>query len=124
MPVLAIVSAHSAGAAGWAGSNIVFLLLPFSSGFIGGAIFASSGRVMSTGIGDIGRSGGMSYGMDLIGSCIGAMVAGTVFIPVLGIPATCLVVSAVDAAVLVVLVFGLNDPIADRLKFKIKNSKP
>jgi spermidine synthase len=51
---------------------------------------------------DIGSSGGSVYGLDLIGACAGALLVGTILIPVAGIPATCFMTAALNAAALFV----------------------
>jgi spermidine synthase len=103
LSVLWFFSAAASFSAEWIGSNIVFIVLPVISGFIGGALFPFANKAIAPGIDEVGHAGSLSYGVDLLGSCAGALVVGTVLVPILGIPATCFAVSCVNAAVLVVI---------------------
>jgi len=88
----------------WAGSNILFPLLPLAAGVIGGVQFPLANKIYLGGDEKIGRVAGLTYGVDLAGSCLGALLVGVFLIPVIGIPATCLIVSAMNLAVLVLLI--------------------
>jgi spermidine synthase len=45
-----------------------------------------------------GRAVGLLYGADLLGGCLGALLGGIIFIPLLGIPQTCALVALVALA--------------------------
>ncbi len=54
--------------------------------------------------GSAGRVAGLLYGADLVGGCVGALLAAVLFVPVLGIPQTCVAIALVGLAGLAVLV--------------------
>ncbi|MCX7856075.1 MAG: hypothetical protein N2556_08945, partial [Anaerolineae bacterium] len=73
----------------------VFPLLTLFVGGWGGAVFPLA---LEAERGDVGRAASRLYGADLAGGCLGALLGGTVFIPLLGIPQTCGVVALVGLA--------------------------
>jgi spermidine synthase len=73
----------------------VFPLLALLAGGWGGAVFPLA---LGAERGDIGRVAGRLYGADLAGGCLGALLGGAFFIPLLGIPQTCAVVALVGLA--------------------------
>ncbi len=73
----------------------VFPVLALLAGGWGGAVFPLA---LQAERGDVGRAVGRLYGADLAGGCLGALLGGTVFIPLLGIPQTCGVVALVGLA--------------------------
>ena len=87
----------------WMGANIVFPFLPIIAGIIGGVQFPLANRIYLESEDQMGRVAGLSYGLDLFGACIGAFVAATFLIPVLGIFGTCLLVALINTTVLVLL---------------------
>ena len=87
----------------WAGSNILFALLPVAAGFIGGFQFPLANKICLQDNKDVGRIAGLSYGLDLLGSCLGALLAGVILVPVLGITQTCFLVAGLNCAILVIL---------------------
>jgi len=103
LPVFQILSGTSSGPAAWIGSNIIFTALPLASGLIGGFLFPLANKIFLGSRQDVGSSGGFNYGIDLLGACTGALLVGTFLVPVLGIPATCFLAAAVNAAVLITL---------------------
>jgi len=56
------------------------------------------------GEGGVGRVAGLLYGADLVGGCLGALLGAVLFVPVLGIPQTCVAIVLVGLAGLLVLV--------------------
>jgi spermidine synthase len=93
-------------AAVWLGANVVFPLLPVAAGFIGGAQFPLAVKIYHGADEDAGMASGANYGVDLVGSCLGAFLTGAFLIPVIGIPFTCFSVALVNAIVLVLLIIG------------------
>ncbi len=73
----------------------VFPFLALLAGGWGGAVFPLALQAEG---GDVGRAAGRLYGADLAGGCLGALLGGTFFIPLLGIPQTCGVVALVGLA--------------------------
>ena len=57
---------------------------------------------------DSGRVGGLSYGVDLLGSFLGAILTGVLLVPVLGIPKTCIALAVINTAILALLVLNLH----------------
>lgn len=90
----------------WRPSNAMFILMPAMAGFIGGFQFPLAGRICAGVEPGIGKAAGHAYGADLIGSCIGALLTGSLLIPVLGIPKTCVIVSFVNAVAFILLLKG------------------
>ncbi|MDD3088888.1 MAG: hypothetical protein PHT95_02960 [Candidatus Omnitrophica bacterium] len=82
------------------GAELIFPLMPVIFGFIGGMIFPIANRIVLDSRNDVGRVSGASNGMDLIGACAGALLASSVFIPILGIFQTCLIAGAFNLALL------------------------
>jgi spermidine synthase len=62
-----------------------FGLWAFGAGLLGGLHFPLAGKLYLRGKHDVGRGGGMVYGMDLAGSALGAVAAGLFLLPVVGI---------------------------------------
>lgn len=94
------------GATSWIGSNVVFLFLPLIAGFIGGAQFPLANKIYLRGKEEIGRIAGLSYGMDLLGSCLGAILVAIFLIPILGIAKTCWLTAVVNLTVLALLIIS------------------
>ena len=81
-----LVVTSSWTAPGW--GMWLFVVLTLGAGFLGGFQFPLAAKVF---LGDSRRTGeraGAIYGADLIGSCVGAMLAGAIMIPLLGIVGT------------------------------------
>lgn len=95
---------------GWAGSNVIFPALPVIAGFIGGLQFPLANKIVLKNTRAIGRTAGKTYGMDLLGSCIGAFLVSAFLVPILGITQTCLAVALLNAAVLIVLIACKQKP--------------
>ncbi len=99
--LLALMGALSAGAAvlpfllGRPLPAAVFPLLALLAGGWGGAVFPLA---LQAEPGDVGRTAGRLYGADLAGGCLGALLGGAFFIPLLGIPQTCGVIALLGAA--------------------------
>lgn len=73
----------------------LFPLVTLLVGGWGGAVFPLA--MIAEG-GEVARTTGRLYGADLVGGCLGALLGGTVFVPLLGIPQTCWVIALVAAA--------------------------
>ena len=89
----------------WLGSGLVFSLLPVIAGFLGGAQFPLANKICLQKAGQqVGRVAGLTYGMDLLGSCLGAFLTAVFLIPILGIAKTCLAATLINLFVLLALV--------------------
>jgi len=78
---------------------LVFPLLALVAGTLTGMAFPLAVALMP---GSAGRVAGLLYGSDLVGGCLGALLGAVLFIPVLGIPQTCVAVALVGLAGLLV----------------------
>lgn len=97
-------------AVSWLGANIIFAFLPITAGFLGGVQFPLANKICLEDDNRISRVSGLSYGIDLFGSCLGAGLTGAFLIPILGMPKTCLAISGMNFAVLVLLVVSRKAP--------------
>jgi spermidine synthase len=82
----------------------LFPFLPVIAGFIGGFQFPLANKIYLESEEEIGRVAGLTYGMDLLGSCLGALLASTFLLPILGIPKTCLALAFLNGASLLLLI--------------------
>jgi spermidine synthase len=82
----------------------LFSFLPVIAGFIGGFQFPLANKIYLGSEEEIGRVAGLTYGIDLVGSCLGALLASAFLLPILGIPKTCLAVAFLNMASLLLLV--------------------
>ena len=98
---------------GWIGSNIVFPFLPIISGFIGGFQFPLANKIILKNTDIIGRTAGLTYGMDLLGSCLGALLVSAFLVPILGITQTCVAVAILNFAVLITLCSLSSSPVSE-----------
>ncbi len=87
------------------GSNIVFPLLPVIPGIIGGFQFPLANKLFIEQRGTKSVSAGMTYGLDLIGACIGALLVSIFLIPIIGIPNTCFEVCILNFVSLILILF-------------------
>jgi len=94
--------------------DTVFAFLPIIAGFIGGFQFPLASKICLKNrkvehpdeVGEVGRWAGFLYGVDLLGSCLGALLASLILIPILGIFQTCLLVSILNFGVLILLIIS------------------
>ena len=76
----------------------VFPILSLIAGWLGGWHFPLANRLFQTGPRLVGRSAGQVYGSDLAGSALGALTAGLLLVPVLGISATLAFVAVLNVS--------------------------
>jgi spermidine synthase len=81
-----------------------FAFFPVVAGFIGGLQFPLANKICLSDREMVGRTAGLIYGLDLLGACVGAFMAGAVLIPVLGILQTCLWAAVLNGCVFLLLV--------------------
>jgi len=93
----------------WFGANIFFPAFSFLAGLQGGALFALANKIYlnKNKESSAGRSAGLIYGLDLLGSCIGAVLTAVFIIPVLGLTQGCMIIGLLNF--LLVLVFFYAD---------------
>lgn len=80
-----------------------FVLIPIIAGFLGGFQFPLANKICLRDPRNLGKTTGFLYGIDLFGSCVGGLLIGLFFIPVLGILQTCVLLSIINALVLILL---------------------
>ena len=90
----------------WVGSNLIFPSLPLIAGFIGGLQFPLGNKIYLENTAGAAETGGLTYGVDLIGACIGATLVSAFLIPIIGIFQTCVAVGLLNFAVLLALLFS------------------
>jgi len=100
LPLILIIVARSRSLhISWLGSNVIFPFLPIIAGFIGGLQFPLGNKIYLSGKSGVGQIGGLTYGIDLLGACLGAIIVSTFLIPILGIFQTCTAVGLLNLAV-------------------------
>jgi len=90
------------------GSNIIFPFLPIIAGFIGGFQFPLANKLYLKWRGGFVRTAGLTYGLDLFGSSLGALSVSIFLLPIVGIPVVCLMVAVLNLVSLVLLLRGLG----------------
>lgn len=82
---------------------VIFFALTFISGVTNGISFPLSAACCLALGGQAEKAAGTVYGAELFGACLGAVLAGTVVVPVMGIVACCLLAAITAFAALAVL---------------------
>jgi spermidine synthase len=90
----------------WLGANLVFPLLSLVPGLFAGAQFVFTNKLCLGQEGEIGKVAGLTYGLDLLGSCCGALLTGIFLVPGLGIFGSCYAVAAINLSVLSMLLLS------------------
>ncbi len=75
-----------------------FSFMSFAAGFIGGTHFPLSNRLLLTEQTRVGRVAGLIYAVDLLGSFLGCLLVGLVFIPSVGILQTLILLALVNVS--------------------------
>jgi len=86
-------------------ADIAFPVLAFFAGFVGGLQFPLGNALWLAEKPGVARAAGLIYGIDLLGSCLGALLTTALLIPVLGIPYACIIASALNIGSLILLLF-------------------
>lgn len=112
LPLLFFVfSSFRNGVTNSIGSNIVFPLLPIVPGIIGGFQFPLANKLFIEVRKTAGVAAGMTYGLDLVGSCVGALLVSVFLVPILGIMHTCVQVSVLNLTGLVLIALLVGRPL-------------
>jgi spermidine synthase len=82
-----------------------FPFLTFGAGVLGGCHFPLANSIYLGKERDVGRIGGLTYGMDLIGSSGGSLLISVAFVPLLGVFQTLLILTALNISASVLLFF-------------------
>lgn len=108
--ILPLIFLGFAGSSGkfstYLGSNIILPFLPMIAGFIGGFQFPLANKLYLQSRGGLVRAAGLTYGVDLFASCMGALLVSVFLLPILGIPVVCLMVALLNVVSLVLLLKG------------------
>lgn len=87
----------------WIGSKIVFPFISVIAGILGGIHFPLANKLYLGDSEKVGRIGGLNYGLDLTGACLGAFFTTAFLIPVLGLIQTSLLSALINAVVYIAL---------------------
>jgi predicted membrane-bound spermidine synthase len=85
--------------------EVGFPLLTLVAGYLGGLHFPLANAIYLAGGRKVGRVASLVYGMDLIGSSAGALSAGVILLPVLGISDTLYLITVLNLSALGLLGF-------------------
>ncbi|MFC1549180.1 hypothetical protein ACFL5E_04390 [Candidatus Omnitrophota bacterium] len=101
------MSTAQAGPLSWMGANVIFPFLPVIAGLIGGIQFPLANKIYLENVDETGRVAGLSYGLDLTGACLGALLAAALLVPVIGIFQTCYLAALINVTVLALLLMAV-----------------
>lgn len=87
-------------------AQFAFAFLPVIAGFLGGVQFPLAAKILTAESSATGRVAGRLYGVDLLGSCLGAILASAILIPVLGIVGACMLAFAASFTALVLILLS------------------
>jgi len=90
----------------------LFAMLPFVAGFVGGIQYPLANKICFTNAVPVEKTAGITYAVDLIGAFIGALLLSAFLVPILGIPATCLLVALLNALTLALLLLCPRQPVS------------
>jgi len=93
-----------------AGLSGAFAFFPVLAGFIGGLQFPLANKICLGSAQRVGRTAGMIYGLDLLGSCLGALLVGAILVPALGVLWTCWWMAAMNGCVFILLLTADRTP--------------
>ena len=99
-----LLSGTRTPALNWLGENLVLPLLPVIAGFFGGFQVPLAGRIYLKRQNRVGMVSGLSYGFDLLGACLGALLISALVLPVLGVAVTCYAVTLLNLTSLIVII--------------------
>lgn len=83
--------------------EIIFPSLTFVAGLLGGFHFPLANSIYLGKERKVGKTAGLTYGMDLIGSSVGSLIISVAFLPVLGITQTLLILMALNISAFTLL---------------------
>jgi len=88
--------------AGWAGGKAGFFLAALLTGGLAGGVF-SLGSARLARRGGAPGAGGMVYGLDLLGACLGGLASGLILVPVLGLTGSFLAAASLSLSSVLIL---------------------
>ena len=83
--------------------QLAFVIMPVIGGFISGFQFPLANKIWLKDSKDVGKTTGLLYGVDLLGSCAGGLITGIILIPILGILQTCVLLSVINIFIFILL---------------------
>jgi spermidine synthase len=83
--------------------QLSFVLLPIVAGFMGGFQFPLANKIALKNSQRKAKTTGLLYSTDLLGSCIGGLLIGMIFVPILGIIESCILLFIINTLVLILL---------------------
>lgn len=103
-PIFLGLAAFGSKIPSYFGIETIFAFLPIIAGFIGGFQFPLASKICLEEDGkEVGRTAGLLYGVDLLGSCLGALLASTILIPIVGITSTLILVAILNFLILILI---------------------
>ena len=84
----------------------LFGFLPVVAGLMGGLQYPHANKVFPERSSKTAQVAGLTYGVDLLGSCLGALLTASLLIPVLGLYQTCLAAAVINILALEGLIIG------------------
>jgi spermidine synthase len=88
------------------GADILFPLASVIVGAIGGIQFPLANKIYLKDAGELGKTAGLLYGLDLLGACLGAFLVSIFLVPLIGIVGTCCLLGALNFSIFLILVIG------------------
>jgi len=85
------------------GNNVILPYLPLIAGFIGGVQFPLANKIYLKRRNNLGTAVGITYGTDLLGACIGALLISVFVLPIMGITRTCIVTAIINLSALIII---------------------
>jgi len=85
--------------------EVGFPLLTLVAGYLGGLHFPLANGICLAGGREVGKVASLVYGLDLVGSSAGALSAGIILLPILGISETLYLITALNLSALAMLGF-------------------
>jgi spermidine synthase len=86
-------------------AQVAFPMFALFAGLVGGLQFPLANHLWLAEMPGAARAAGYTYGADLLGSCVGALLTTALLVPVLGIPSACATASALNVGSLILLLF-------------------
>ena len=80
--------------------------MSLAAGFIGGTHFPLASRLLLQQKDHVGRTAGLIYAVDLMGSVLGCLLAGLFFVPLVGIVQALVILAVVNVSAMAVLMGG------------------
>ncbi len=91
-------------------THIAFPLMAFLAGYVGGLQFPLANALLFLELPSPARVAGYTYGIDLLGSCLGALLTTALLIPVFGIPYACAMATLLNVgSLLLILTYRFPD---------------